>query len=427
MRELETWQARASRKPILLEGARQVGKTWLLREFGRRKFDNVAYISLDRPDQRAALFQHSFDIPAALPTLQALSRQNITPGRTLLILDEIQEHPPALTALKYFREQMPDLHVAASGSLLGLVDHVGSGFPVGNVQHLRLHPMSFGEYLRARGEEYLAELLVQGDLTQTAAVHQRCKNLLREYYIVGGMPAVVERFLENELFTDARSEQSDILADYTRDISKHLDEGELARVLQVWRAIPTQLAKEDRRFVFSTLSEGGRARTYLSALTWLQEAGLVSLVRQVSRPGIPLASYAKENLFKLFILDIGLLGALAGLSPMAILQGNPAFTHFKGAFAEQFVCQQLLTTLGGDLFYWSKQSSYEIDFLFQHQDQIFPVEVKAEENLRSKSLQAFAGAHPDSRPLRFSGSSGRIEDWMRSLPLYAAAFPTFWA
>lgn len=419
MDNLIAWKSSPRRKPLVLNGARQVGKTWLLKEFGRLHFANVAYVSFDNNPQMAAQFDGDFDTSRILTALQAEARQRITPGETLVILDEIQECPKALTSLKYFCEDAPEYVIAAAGSLLGITLHSGTGYPVGKVNTLELHPLTFCEYLDAIGEGLLREVIDQGDEKAIDSFSARLTSLLKSYYFVGGMPEAVEAFADTGRLADARDVQNEILLGYERDISKHLDLRETEFTLAAWNSIPAHLGRENKKFVFGHIRDGARARDYRSAITWLCEAGITTRVPRVAKPGIPLSAYADESAFKLFSVDVGLLAAMSQLDESSVVNGNALFTEFKGSLTEQYVCQELVAT-GFSPCYWSAEnSSGEIDFMVQHGGYVYPIEVKAEENLRAKSLAAFNRTHEGMRCRRFSLSGFRDEGWMRNVPLYS--------
>ncbi|MCL2825930.1 MAG: ATP-binding protein [Eggerthellaceae bacterium] len=427
MSQLVGWKNSRRRKPVIVNGARQVGKTWLLKEFGAQCFDNVAYVNFDNNAAMSMLFEESFAIPHLLTGIQAETGERIAEGKTLIIFDEIQECPKALTSLKYFRENAPGQMVAAAGSLLGLAVHQGTGYPVGNVTTLDLFPLSFREFLDATGNQLLRELIDANDTAAISALSPKIVPLLRQYYFVGGMPEAVAAFAESGVLGDAREVQRQILSDYRRDISKHLSAAETEYVLSAWDSIPAHLGQENKKFVFGHIKEGARAQSYRFAITWLAEAGLATCVRRVSKPGAPLSAYADEASFKLFTLDVGLLGAMAGLDAGSVISGNGAFTEFKGALTEQYVCQQLISDCGQQPFYWSAENSRgEIDFLVQDEGRTYPIEVKAEENLRSKSLRAFSERYGGTNPLRFSLSGYRDEGWMRNVPLFAIGNKSNW-
>ncbi len=426
MAKLDAWKNSKRRKPLLLNGARQVGKTWLLKEFGATRFKDVAYVNFDGNTALASSFEAGYDIPRLLTAIQAASNAKIHEGSTLVIFDEIQECPKALTSLKYFRERMPNLHIAAAGSLLGLTVHQGTGFPVGNVNILNLYPLSFQEFLDATGNTMLRELIDEGNRTSISAFSSQLIPLLKQYYYVGGMPEAVSVYAESGILSDARGVQREILRSYQLDASKHLGALETEHALSVWKSIPRHLSKENKKFVFGQIRKGARSRDYRSAITWLSQAGVVTKVDHVAKPGIPLSAYADERTFKLFALDIGLLGAMADLDQQSVLSGTTIFTEFKGALAEQYVCQQLVAC-GFTPYYWSaNNSSGEIDFLVQKAGSTYPIEVKAEENLRAKSLRTFSKSYSEMNSLRFSLSDFRDESWMKNIPLYAISNTQLW-
>ncbi|MFD0704438.1 ATP-binding protein [Alloscardovia venturai] len=420
LEELKRWKSKRNRKPLILNGARQVGKTWLLREFGRTCFDSVAYISLDNNVAARTLFDDDFDVQRIITGLSLLADVKIEPGKTLIILDEIQSAPHALTALKYFCENAPEYVVAAAGSLLGLTVHEGSGYPVGKVDTLELYPLNFVEFLEAAGQERLANVVLSDDEVLINAVSDRLISQLKTYYIIGGMPAVVSNFIQTFDFDSSREIQSQILLDYERDFAKHIPSAYIQRTLEVWHSIPAHLSQENKRFVFGHIRSGARASQYDEALLWLENAGLIYRVKRISKPALPLGAYAEANFYKVFLLDVGLLCAMSQLDPSTILEGSTIYTEFRGAFTEQYVCQQLISQCGLTPYYWSADNSRgEIDFIVQRGNAIYPIEVKAEENLRAKSLRAFSQRYPQVEPIRTSLSPFRREDWMRNVPLYA--------
>jgi predicted AAA+ superfamily ATPase len=425
--KLIAWKKSHRKKPIIINGARQVGKTWLLKEFGAQHFDNVAYVNFDNNAAMRALFEESYDMPHLLTGIQTETSERIIEGKTLIIFDEIQECPKALTSLKYFRENAPNQMIAAAGSLLGLAVHQGTGYPVGNVTTLDLYPLNFREFLDATGNQSLRELIDSNDPSAISAFSSKLIPLLRQYYFVGGMPEAVVTFSESGVLEDAREVQNQILFDYRRDISKHLSVPETEHTLAAWDSIPAHLGQENKKFVFGHIKEGARAKAYRAAITWLTEAGLTTCVRRISKPGVPLSAYADESSFKLFSLDVGLLGAMAGLDSSSVISGNKVFEEFKGSLTEQYVCQQLISDCRLRPFYWSAQNSRgEIDFLVQDEGRVYPIEVKAEENLKSKSLRAFSEKYTGMNPRRFSLSGYRDEGWMRNVPLFAIANISSW-
>lgn len=427
MQRLIEWKASSRRKPLILNGARQVGKTWLLREFGDAHFENVAYVNLDDSLTMREQFEQGYDIDRLVLAIQFETGQTVRAGSTLIILDEIQECPKALTSLKYFCETAPELHVAAAGSLLGLTVHEGTGYPVGKADSLSLYPLSFREFLNATGNGNLMELLATNDAKLIDAFTSKFIPLLRQYYYVGGMPEAVSAFISSGLLEDARSVQEEILLGYERDISKHLSRTETEYTLAAWNSIPSHLGRENKKLVFGHIADGARAKNYRAGITWLTQAGIATKVPRVSKPGVPLRSYADPAAFKLFLLDIGLLGAMVQLSKETVVGGSVLFEEFKGALTEQYVCQQLVSDCACDPFYWSAtNSSGKIDFLTQEVDRVYAIEVKAEENLRAKSLRAFKAAHPEVRALRLSLSGYREQEWMRNVPLFAVSCKELW-
>ena len=427
MKKLAEWKDKPRRKPLILNGARQVGKTWLLKEFGKRYFDNVAYVNLDDNPAMREQFELGYDIPRIISAIQFETGEVVSKGSTLIILDEIQECPKALTALKYFCENAPEYVVAAAGSLLGITLHEGSGYPVGKVNALDLHPLHFREFLVATGNQNLCDLVDSGNTDLINSFSSKLVPLLRQYYYVGGMPEPVSAFLERGLLEDAREVQLEILQGYERDISKHLGRTEAEYALAAWRSIPNHLGRENKKFVFSHIASGARAKNYRAGITWLTQAGITTIVRRISKPGIPLRPYADDTAFKLFLVDVGLLGAITQLDKRTVLGGNAIFEEFKGALTEQYVCQQIVSDCGLTPYYWSAEnSSGEIDFLVQGSNGVYAIEVKAEENLRAKSLRAFKAAHPEVKSVRLSLSGYREQDWMRNVPLYAMSNMNLW-
>lgn len=427
MDELVLWKSNPNKKPLVLNGARQVGKTWLLKEFGTRHFESVAYVSLDNDAVARSYFDMDLDARRIIASLSLQLNMDIVPEKTLIILDEIQACPKAITALKYFCENAPEYAVAAAGSLLGLSAHEGSGFPVGKVNMLDLHPLTFSEFLEATGNGRYAGLIESGDVNLMTPFAPTLEGLLRRYYVVGGMPGAVNAYLAGDDFRAARRVQEELLAGYERDFSKHVPPRLLGRMMLTWASIPRHLSRENKRFVFGRVRKGGRAADFEECLAWLEEAGLIHKVQRVDKPGLPLSAYAEQAIFKVFLLDIGLLGAMCELNPEAILAGSAVFTEFKGALTEQYVCQELIASCGFTPFYWSAENSTgEIDFLVQDGGKIYPIEVKAEENLKAKSLRAFASKYDGVHARRFSMSGYRDQDWMRNVPLYAIGHYGLW-
>lgn len=427
MEQLTAWKKSPRRKPLILNGARQVGKTWLLKEFGKLHFAKTAYISLDNNSIARSLFEADFDTTRIISELSLLTNVKIDAQDTLIILDEIQAAPKAITALKYFRENAPEYTVAAAGSLLGISATEGTGYPVGKVDSLDLFPLSFREFLDATGNKPLRALLDADNPTSINNFAEKATPLLKQYYVVGGMPEAVSSFTQEENLLEVRGIQSRILEGYLRDFSKHAPARIYPKMAEAWQSIPQHLAQENKKFVFGRVRKGSRAKEYEETLIWLTQAGLIHKVPRVTKPGIPLSAYNDNKAFKVFLLDVGLLGAMADLSPESVLNGNSIFTEFKGALTEQYVCQQLISDCGLAPYYWSAEnSSGEIDFLAQEGNRICAIEVKAEENLRAKSLSEFKKAHPQITALRFSLSGFRDQEWMRNIPLYALSNRKLW-
>lgn len=400
-----------------------MGKTYILKEFGSREFANMVYINCYKNDTVAQLFQGDTQIDRILIGLSAFARQEIRPGKTLVFLDEIQEIPPVLSSLKYFCEDKPELHVVVAGSLLGVMNMKGESFPVGKVDIMHLYPMTYGEFLVANGEDRLAELLYSDDHQLVDSLSAQYTEYLRQYYFVGGMPEVVLRFTQKHNPMEVRAIQQNILTAYEADISKHTGE-ETQRVRMVWQSIPAQLAKENKKFVYGAIRKGSRAKDFEVAIQWLIDAGLVHKVEQVRDAKIPLKFYANMDIFKLYLLDVGLLGALAMAPPEQILIGDNVFSEYKGALTENYVLQQLKTIAHLPIYYYSKQNStQEVDFMVQAGSSVLPIEVKAEENVKSKSLAAFIThdfASYHLKGVRFSMLGYRDQGWMENIPLFAA-------
>jgi len=420
MQELVEWKNRPGRKPLVLRGARQVGKTWLIKEFGRREYNRVAYVNFERSKELQTLFKENFDVRRILTALQIETGVRITASDTLIVFDEVQEAEGALTALKYFYENYPEYHVIAAGSLPGVSLHRDTSFPVGKVEFCNLYPLNFAEFLKAAKQFELLDLLNNKDWNLIRTFKDRYIQLLKQYYFVGGMPEVVSCFVENNDFNEVRTFQKNILTAYEFDFSKHAPNEVVPRIRMLWNSIPKQLAKENKKFIYGAIRSGARARDYELALSWLIDSGLVHKVCRVPKPGMPLKAYAEANVFKLFVTDVGLLGAMVDIDKKSILEGNRIFEEFKGALTEQYVLQEILTFQDLFVYYWSTEKSMaEIDFVIQHQGEVFPIEVKAEENLRAKSLRSFYQRFHPRLALRFSMSDFREEDWLTNVPLYA--------
>ncbi|MGM9697274.1 MAG: ATP-binding protein [Prevotella sp.] len=419
MRKLREWKHSPNRKPLILAGARQVGKTYILKEFGRKEYENVAYINCDNNAQAMGLFANGYDIKRIVMAIGAITHESIKPGKTLIVLDEIQEVEHGLTALKYFCEDAPEYHVAVAGSLLGIAMRHGESAPVGKVNIIRMFPMDFEEYLMARGEDNAVEILKSGDWTTTSMIHDTLEKLLREYYFVGGMPEAVSTFIKSLDTNAVRQVQNDILFIYRSDMSKHVTSNETTRISMVWQSIPSQLARENKKFIYGAVKAGARAKDFEMAIQWLVDAGLVYRVSRVRDVAMPLKFYEDFNAFKLYLLDVGLLGALSEIEPAQMLLSNDAIKEYKGALTENYVLCQMKCMDNMNTYYYSREDSkLEVDFMVQYGGKVTPVEVKAEENLRSKSLKVFMSSHPDLKAVRFSMSSYIDQEWLTNVPLY---------
>ena len=419
MNDLIHWKNRPDRKPLIIRGARQVGKTWLMREFGRTEYHRCAYINFDNNARMQELFNGDLDIERVVAALRIESGVAIDASDTLLVFDEVQEVPRALSALKYFCENAPKYHIVAAGSLLGVALHQGTSFPVGKVEFLDLSPLDFREFLLATGNANLEQLLASLDFALMKAFKGRFIDLLKQYCYVGGMPEAVARFAETREYSSVREIQQRILAAYEQDFSKHAPAATVPRLRMLWASIPAQLAKENRKFVYGLIRQGARAREYELAMQWLMDCGLVIKVGRVAKPDMPLTAYQDFDAFKLFVLDVGLLSALSGLDARSLLEGSNIFEEFKGTLTEQYVLQQLVAT-GIRPYYWSaEKSTGEIDFVFQRGGDVVPLEVKAAENLQSKSLKNYCLKYHPRVAVRTSLSDYRQEDWLTNVPLYA--------
>lgn len=418
--KLYGWKESKRRKPLIIEGARQVGKTWLMKEFGRKAYKNVVYINFDSNSRMAELFSTDLDTERLIMGIELYSGKKIEPGQTLLIFDEVQEVPRALSSLKYFYENAPQYHIVCAGSLLGIALHGGTSFPVGKVDFLSLYPLSFQEFLSATVGERYTELLEKQDFEMISAFKQTYIDALKQYYFVGGMPEAVQCFAEDKDFNEVREIQKRILAAYEQDFSKHAPIEIVPKIRMLWNSIPSQLAKENKKFIYGLVREGGRAKEYEAALMWLNDCGLVHKVSRVNTAGIPLKAYEDLKAFKLFIVDVGLLGCMTGLMQRTLLDGNDLFQEFKGALTEQYVCQQLKTCENLGIYYYTNdRGSCEVDFVIDTGIQVVPVEVKAEVNLRAKSLKMYHEKFAPEISIRTSMADYKKEDWLVNLPLYA--------
>lgn len=418
--ELVAWKEKDGRKPLILRGARQVGKTWLLKEFGNIYYRKTYYINFDNNETVKGIFEKDISPSTIISNLELYLGEKIDAAESLLIFDEIQEVPRALTSLKYFCEDAPEYNIVCAGSLLGVALHEGTSFPVGKVEFLSLYPLSFTEYLRATGKEQFAELINNGDFDTISRFKDIYIPALKSYYYIGGMPEVVADFAENSDYGRARDIQKRILDAYEQDLSKHAPVQIIPRIRMIWNSIPAQISKENKKYIYGIIKEGARAKDFELALMWLCDCGLAHKISRVTVPRIPLKAYEDFKAFKLFILDIGLLSCMLSLNSATLLNGNALFTDFKGALTEQYVAQQMTRMKGIDLFYWTNEKgSAEVDFLAAVFGEPVPVEVKAEVNLRAKSLKIFREKYEPAISVRVSMSDFRKDDGLVNLPLYA--------
>lgn len=421
MKDLVAWKNRADRKPLILLGARQIGKTYILKEFGKREFKNVAYINCDNNAMVQDLFAPDYNIERIVLTISALTGVDVKAGETLIILDEIQELKRGLSSLKYFCEDAPQYHVAVAGSLLGITLHQGESYPVGKVNTLTMYPMSFEEFLWACGKKIMADLLHTTQWNVMRGLNSAFTEYLRKYYFVGGMPEAVKSFIQTNSAPTVREIQNEILLAYDRDISKHAPTEQVVRINQVWNSIPSQLARENRKFIYGVIKQGARAKDYELAIQWLIDAGLVYKVNRTKLLSVPLKVHEDISAFKLYLLDIGLLGALSQIPPAMLLVPNVANTA-KGDFTENYVCSQMSLLRNMPIYYFSKDNSQlELDFVVQVGSEIIPIEVKAEENLQAKSLKTILQKHEEMHGLRFSMSDYRVEERFTNVPLYGVS------
>ena len=417
--KLFKWKESKRRKPLIIEGARQVGKTWLMKEFGRQAYKDTIYINFDSNSEISELFSADLNTERLISGLELYVGHKIDPENSLLIFDEVQEVPRALTSLKYFCEDAPQYHIICAGSLLGIALHQGTSFPVGKVDFLKLYPLSFREFLMAMGEERFEELLTTRDYQMIAAFKQRYIDALKQYCFVGGMPEVVQSFADDKDYNEVRAIQNRILSAYVQDFSKHAPNEIVPRIRMLWNSIPSQLAKENKKFIYGLVREGARAKDYETAIMWLCDCGLVHKISRVNGAGIPLMAYEDLRAFKLFLVDVGLLACMTGLKQSTLLRGNELFVEFKGALAEQYVCQQLKTLDDINIYYYTNdRGSCEIDFVVDTGEHIVPVEVKAEANLKAKSLKVYHEKFNPEISVRTSMADYKKDDWLINLPLY---------
>lgn len=418
--KLIEWKESPSHKPLILNGVRQCGKTYIMKEFGKNEFQTFAYVNCDRNENLHQIFEGGFNISKIIRGISALSGVDIIPGKTLIFLDEVQSFPLVLESLKYFCEDAPDYHVAVAGSLLGIALHSGVSFPVGKVQTMKLYPMDFEEFLMAKGEQQLLRIMHDHDFDLLTALHEKCKDLLRQYYYVGGMPEVVKSYIDNGQLKPVRTIQNEILSNYAGDFSKHAPYQEVPRISMVWQSIFGQLSRENKKFIYGALKKGGRAKEFEVAIQWLVDAGLVYKVNKCTKPQLPLKFYEDFAAFKLYLCDCGLMGAMADTAAKDVLIGDSVFTEYKGAFTEQYVLQQILSSGISDIYYYSADDSrMEMDFLMQREGALLPVEVKGGTSIKSTSLHNYLMEHPGIQAIRYSMLPYKKQDFLTNIPLYA--------
>ena len=418
--ELYKWKNSPDRKPLIIEGARQVGKTWLMKEFGKQAYAQTVYVNFDSNPRMAELFSSSLEAGRIIMGLELYTDIKIDPSNTLIIFDEVQEVPRALSSLKYFYENAPQYHIICACSLLGIALHEGTSFPVGKVDFLNLYPLSFREFLMAIGKEKYVKLLDSGDYEMMTAFKDELIECLKHYYFIGGMPEVVMSFVSEQDFNKVRRIQRRILEAYEQDFSKHAPNETVPKLRMIWNSIPSQLAKENKKFIYGLVREGGRAKDYESAIMWLTDCGLVHKVSRVTTGHLPLKAYEDMKAFKMFVLDVGLLSCMVGLNKKILLDGNDLCVEFKGALTEQYVLQQLITDPDLNIYYYTNDNgSCEVDFLVDTGNSIIPIEVKAETNLRAKSLKTYAEKFSPEIAIRTSMQDYKKESWLINLPLYA--------
>lgn len=418
--KLKRWKESKNRKPLIIEGARQVGKTWLMKEFGKLYYSDTVYINFDSNSTMKELFDSDLNVERIILGLELYTGKKIDFNNTLLIFDEIQEVPKALSSLKYFCENAPEYHIVCAGSLLGIALHQGTSFPVGKVDFLKLYPLSFKEFLIATGNERFADLLDKQDYQMITSFKQKYIDALKTYYFVGGMPEVVQNFVLNKDYNEVRSIQKRIFLAYEQDFSKHAPNEIVPKIRMLWNNIPSQLVKENKKFIYGLVREGARAKDYETAIMWLSDCGLVHKVSRINAPNNPLKVYEDLKSFKLFVVDIGLLSCMVGLHQQVLLEKNDLFVEFKGALTEQYVCQQLKTIEDLGIYYYTNdRGSCEIDFIIDAGKQIIPVEVKAEINLKAKSLKTYQEKFTPKLSIRTAMTDFKKEETLINLPLYS--------
>ena len=419
--DLIAWKNKKGRLPLILRGARQVGKTWLLNEFGRVAFDDVLYINFENAPGLKEAFDGDISPHRILDLLGALHGKRVQPQTTLMIFDEVQEIPRALTALKYFAENAPEYAICCAGSLLGVALHSGTSFPVGKVEFLSLQPLNFEEFLLANGEEMLVAFVREYGICEIPkAITEKLTDYLKQYFVIGGMPGAVASWLDTRDYAVVERRQRDILETYENDFSKHAPKNIVPKLRYLWNSVPSQLAKENKKFIYGLVREGARARDYEEAMLWLLDSGLLRKVGRITKAATPLKAYEDLKAFKLYHLDVGLLRVMSELSPSAILDGIKIFEEFKGALTEQYV----LTELAGieairNIYYWTSEATAEVDFVFADDTNIYPVEVKAGENLQARSLKVYRDRYSPKLAIRTSLANLRLDNGLLNIPLFA--------
>ncbi len=423
LENLKAWKKKPNRKPLIIQGARQVGKTWLMKEFGSQEYENTVYLNFDVDERLSALFEQNIDPAKIISSIELLMGEKIDAARTLIVFDEVQEVPRALTSLKYFCEQAPEYNIVCAGSLLGVALHEGTSFPVGKVEFLYLYPLTFAEFLLAAGEDSLCKLLQEQNWNLIKLVKDKCIHLLKTYYLVGGMPEVVKSFVAKKDLGVAREIQKDILSAYEQDISKHAPTRVVPKIREVLNSIPVQLCKENKKFIYGLIRAGARAKEFETAILWLCDCGILHKVNRVTSIKMPLKAYIDMKAFKLYFIDIGLLCCASGVEQSSILQGSALFTEFKGSLTEQYVCQQLQAKgIDSIAYYSNEKNTCEIDFVATVSGKVVPMEVKAETNLKAKSLKAAHDKFHFERAYRFSMADFKEEEWITNFPLYCLTF-----
>ena len=419
LQQFKEWKERKDRKPLIVNGARQVGKTWALREFAKREYAKEAYIICRKNELVEQVFKQDFNVERILLSLSAIIHVDITPGDTLIILDEVQEIPEAIEALKYFCENAPEYHIAVAGSLLGISLHHNVSYPVGKVNEIDMYPMSYGEFLLAKGEKQCYKLLEEKNFEITNLLHEKYVDLLRQYYYVGGMPEAVKSYVENRLLNQVRTIQKEILKGYERDFSKHSPKEQIERIKMVWKSIPSQLFKDNKKFIYGALRQGARAKDFEIAIEWLVDSGLLYKVSRCTKPALPLDIYEDFSVFKLYLLDIGLLGAMVNVDPAQILINNQIFSEYKGGMTEEYVLQEMKSRNISPIYYHKTDDSrLELDFVIQYNGKLLPIEVKAEGNVRANSLMSLLKANPDLQAVRLSMLPYKQQEQLFCVPLY---------